>query len=41
MKRTNKNRRNGGKRIVASFWHWRLKRRLFAKDYGHKGFPIG
>jgi hypothetical protein len=25
---------------VASFVHWRSKKRLFAKDYGLKGFPI-
>ena len=27
-------------RFVASFVHWRSGKRLFAKDYGLKGFPI-
>lgn len=26
---------------VASFVHWRSGKRLFAKDYGFRCFPIG
>lgn len=30
-----------GKRFVASFVHYRTGRRIYAADYGHKGFPLG